>query len=114
MVQAVLALLLSLIVASCATIGVQTEGESGPLAWFLMDLKLTGKPGESIIYSFTLVLREREGQALTDTHRSDTVLPPSGVVTFFEHKTERDITFVFQPNQDGLSLSPEQTTKANP
>ena len=33
MVRAVLTVLLSVIVAGCATLGVRTEGESGPLAW---------------------------------------------------------------------------------
>ncbi len=100
MVRVVLALLLSVIVAGCATLGVRTEGESGPLAWHLTDLKFIGTPGESTAYSYTLVLREREGRTVTFTHRSDIIYPPGGGETLSQSTTEYDISLVLQPHQE--------------
>ena len=99
-VPTLLVSLVGLFLVGCATVGhVRTEGESGPLAWHVTDVKLTGEPTDTWIYTFTLVLREREGRDITFTHRSD-VRYAGGIEFASTDKTEADIGLVFQPNQE--------------
>jgi hypothetical protein len=69
-------LLLSMVVTSCASLGMRTGGVSSPIAWRATALKIQavgeaagviGRPAQQEIYSFTLVLQETQGAALTFT-----------------------------------------------
>ena len=61
--------LLSLVVVSCATIGARTNGTSGSVVWQAIDLHLAPPSflEKRETYSFTLVLRETQGRAITFT-----------------------------------------------
>lgn len=70
------ALLLGMVVTSCASLGMRTEGVSGPIAWHATDFKIQavgeaagvlGRPTQQEVYAFTLVLQETQGTALTFT-----------------------------------------------
>ncbi|HJY82617.1 MAG TPA: hypothetical protein VKK81_16230 [Candidatus Binatia bacterium] len=76
----VMAVLLGVLIVGCASLGVRTEGTSGPFAWHVTDLKsesaplLQGTSGDtSGTYSLTLVLKETQGIPLTFTYRKDTI-----------------------------------------
>jgi hypothetical protein len=63
-------LLMSLLVAGCASTPVHTDGTTGAVAWHAIDFQLAqttvqGQPGER--YAFTLVLSERSGTGVTFT-----------------------------------------------
>ena len=74
------ALLLGMVVAGCAPLGIRTEGVSGPIAWRATDLKIravgeaSGFIGRAVqeAYSFTLVLKESQGTAITFTNMAAT------------------------------------------
>ncbi len=99
-VPTLLVSLVGMFLVGCATVGkVRTEGESGPLAWHVTDFKLTGELTDTWMYTFTLVLREREGRNITFTHWSE--VQYAGSVGFHSSdKTEADIRLVFQPHQE--------------
>jgi len=70
------ALLLGMVVTSCASLGMRTEGVSGPIAWRATDFKrqavgeaagVIGRPTQQEVYSFILVLQETQGTALNFT-----------------------------------------------
>ena len=71
----ILALLLSMVVAACAALGTRTAGRSGPITWRATDFKVqavgeaSGFVGRTAqeVYSFTLVLHESQGTAITFT-----------------------------------------------
>jgi len=72
MSRALLTLICGAVLTGCtalASLGVRTEGTSGPIAWHVTDLKLEEARGT---YSFTLVLQETQGNPLTFTYRKDT------------------------------------------
>jgi hypothetical protein len=51
--------------------GIQTKGESGPIAWEATDLRLVQRTVEGIPaqrYGFTLILKETQGRGITFTH----------------------------------------------
>jgi hypothetical protein len=79
MARVFLALLLGVSVAGCATLKSGTEGASGPLSWYITDPKRTevtiqeGAVYPHGVYSFTLVLKEDQGKAVTFTHRKDRI-----------------------------------------
>lgn len=93
MSRALLTLILGTVLTSCASLGVRTEGTSGPIAWHVTELKLEDDRGA---YSFTLVLKETQGIPLTFTYRKDTI-----------HAV--DITFLQSFDQAlGLRLKPHE------
>ncbi len=99
-VPTLLVSLVGMFLVGCATVGkVRTEGESGPLAWHVTDFKLTGELTDTWMYTFTLILREREGRNITFTH-SSTVLYAGSVGFASDAKTEADIHLAFQPHQE--------------
>ncbi len=99
-VPTLLVSLVGMFLVGCATVGhVRTEGESGPLAWHVTDFKFTGELTDTWMYTFTLVLREREGRNITFTHWSS-VRYAHGVGFASNDKTEGDSRLVFQPNQE--------------
>ncbi|MGQ4810034.1 hypothetical protein NKDENANG_03479 [Candidatus Entotheonellaceae bacterium PAL068K] len=99
--RVLLAVLFGVVVASCASVGFRTQGETGPLAWQVTDPKVTRNPNEAdFVYTFTLVLREREGRSITFRHLSYIVYPGASVRTFADSKNEADILLVFQPHQE--------------
>jgi hypothetical protein len=86
------ALLLGMVVVHCASLRVRTEGVSGPIAWRATDLKIqaageaTGVIGAGVqqeVYSFTLVLRETHGTALTFTKMAYRIDSGPGIRPFF-------------------------------
>ena len=95
MARPLFALLLGVVVTGCAALGVRTEGISGPIAWRATDLKVQAvgeAPGfvgrtQKEVYSFTLVLQETQGTAITFTkmaytlYSSPTLLPYASEAT---------------------------------
>jgi len=84
MSRVLLTLILGAVLTGCASLGVRTEGTSGPIAWHVTDLKselvpgLRGTPGDARgTYSFTLVLKETQGIRITFTYRKDTMYASS-------------------------------------
>jgi len=79
MLRMLMFLLLGMMIAGCASLGVRTEGTSGPIAWHVTDLKVESvgdrtTPGDVRgTYSFTLVLKELQGIPITFTYRKDTI-----------------------------------------
>ena len=83
MARMFLALLLGVVIASCASVGFRTEGASGPVAWQATDLRIIQRPipGDATRekgdhYTFTLVLRETQGTTITFTHMAWAVYQP--------------------------------------
>lgn len=83
MARTLFALLLGVVVTGCASLGVRTEGVSGPIAWRATDLKVqavgeapgfigVGRAAQEV-YSFTLVLQETQGTAITFTKVAYTI-----------------------------------------
>jgi hypothetical protein len=88
-------LLLGMVVTSCASLGMRTEGVSGPIAWRATDLKIqavgeaAGVIGISVsreAYSFTLVLQETQGTALTFTKVAYRIDGGPGLQPFFAER----------------------------
>src|SRR5262245_22948513 len=86
------ALGLSMVVASCASLGMRTAGVSGPIAWRATDLKIQavgeaagvlGGRTQQEVYSFTLVLQETQGTALTFTKVAYRIDSGPGIQPFF-------------------------------
>jgi hypothetical protein len=72
----ILSFLLGAATIKCAPIGIQTKGESGPVAWEATDLRLVQRTVEGIPaqrYGFTLVLKETQGRGITFTHAKYTI-----------------------------------------
>ena len=97
-------LLLGMLVAGCVPLGTRTEGTSGPLAWYVTDLKsesalgLRGTPGDTRgTYSLTLVLKETQGIPLRFTHRKDTIYAAS--ITVLQSADEA-INLRFRPHEE--------------
>ena len=95
MARPLFTLLLGVVVTGCASLGVRTEGVSGPITWRATDLKIQAvgeAPGfvgkaQQEVYSFTLVLQETQGTAITFTkmaytlYSSPTLLPYASETT---------------------------------
>jgi hypothetical protein len=101
---AICVLLLGMLMAGCVPLGTRTEGTSGPLAWYVTDLKsesapgLRGTPGDTRgTYSLTLVLKETQGIPLRFTHRKDTIYAAS--VTVLKSADEA-INLRFRPHEE--------------
>jgi len=80
MTRRLLAVLLGVVIAGCASLGVHTEGTSGPIAWHVTDLRSASTPGQRGTfgdsrgtYALTLVLKETQGIPITFTYRKDTL-----------------------------------------
>jgi hypothetical protein len=79
MTRMLLAVLLGVLIVGCASLGVHTEGTSGPIAWRVTDLRSasTGQRGTfgdtTGTYALTLVLKETQGIPITFTYRKDTI-----------------------------------------
>ena len=89
------ALLLVMVVTSCASLGMRTEGVSGPIAWRATDLKIqavgeaagvVGRPVQQEVYSFTLILQETQGTALTFTKIEYRIDSGPGIHPFFAER----------------------------
>jgi len=57
-------LLLGLLLASCASFGGRSSGVAGPIAWRVDEAKTSGTSFNTV-YSFVLVLTERDGAPVT-------------------------------------------------
>ena len=97
-------LLLGMLVAGCVPLGTRTEGTSGPLAWYVTDLKsesapgLRGTPGDTHgTYSLTLVIKETKGIPLRFTHRKDTIYAASITVL---RSADEAINLRFRPHEE--------------
>jgi hypothetical protein len=91
-------LLLGMMIAGCASLGVRTEGTSGPIAWHVTDLKSASVPRDAPgTYSFTLVLKETQGTPITFTYRKDTIYASNITVLNSEDRT---INLRFRPHEE--------------
>jgi len=104
MARVLLTLILGAVLTGCASLGVSTEGTSGPLAWHVTELKSASVPGlrgtigdTHGTYSFTLVLKETQGIPLTFTYRKDTIYASS--VTVLKAADEA-INLRFRPHEE--------------
>ena len=105
MSRALLTLILGAALTGCASLGVRTEGTSGPIAWHVTDLKKSESvlgprevQGESRgTYSFTLVLKETQGILITFTYRKDTT-HAVGVTVL--KSVEQAISLRFKPHEE--------------
>ena len=80
------ALSMTMVIMGCAGLRAPLQGVSGPVAWQVTDLRMMERAVEGTardLYTFTLVLKETHGAALTFTSLeqtiSDPVLHPAGV-----------------------------------
>jgi hypothetical protein len=91
-------LFLGMMIAGCASLGVRTEGTSGPIAWHVTDLKSAAGPRDVLgTYSFTLVLKETQGMPLTFTYRKDTISASNLTVLNSE---DQAINLRFRPHEE--------------
>jgi hypothetical protein len=97
-------LLLGMLVAGCVPLGTRTEGTSGPLAWYVTDLKSESAPGRRDTpgdtrgsYSLTLILKETQGIPLRFTHRKDTIYAASLTVL---KAADEAINLRFRPHEE--------------
>src|SRR5881296_1406810 len=104
MSRALLTLILGVILTGCASLGVRTEGTSGPLAWHVTDLKAESVPGlrgttgdAHGTYSFTLILKETQGIPITFTYRKDTIYASSLTIL---NLADQAINLRFRPHQE--------------
>jgi hypothetical protein len=104
MSRVLLTLILGAVLTGCASLGVRTEGTSGPLAWHVTDLKseavpgLRGTTGDAHgTYSFTLILQETHGMPLTFTYRKDTIYASSLTIL---QSADQAIHLRFRPHQE--------------
>ncbi len=75
--------LLSVILAGCASVGFRTEGVSGPVAWHATDLRVVpytpAQDSEGSVrerYEWTVVLQETQGTGITFTHSAWSIYEP--------------------------------------
>jgi hypothetical protein len=83
MTRLLFALLLGSVITGCASLGFQTAGESGPVTWHAEDLQIVQRTAAGTkrpVYTFTFVLKETQGTAITFTHMTHTAYTP-GVTT---------------------------------
>src|SRR5262249_43036009 len=97
-------MVMCLLSAGCATLGVRTEGTSGPIAWQAIDLKsesapvLQGTIGNSTgRYSLTLVLKETQGIPITFTYRKDNIYASGLTVS---RSVDQAINVKFKPYEE--------------
>jgi len=86
--RAFLVLVCLVSLAACASLGVKTEGVSGPVAWHATDLELASKTFNNQgywVYSFSVLLEEKQGTGLVFNEIQTTVYQPgagSGTATY--------------------------------
>ena len=81
MAHRLIAILLGVVIASCGAYWrAHTEGTSGPITWYVTDVKSESNAGDnSHSYAFTLILRETQGSPITFTTMTYTIY--SGTAT---------------------------------
>jgi len=95
--------LLGMLIAGCASLGVRTEGTSGPIAWHVTDLRSESVPLRGTVgdargtYSFTLVLKETQGIPITFTYRKDTIY--ASPITIL-HSADHAINLRLRPHEE--------------
>lgn len=75
MSRAVLTTFLALLMGSCASVGVRTEGVSGPVEWRATDLAVSLLATRNV-YTFTLILKETRGVGITFTQAESRCYQP--------------------------------------
>ncbi len=100
----VMAVLLGVLIISCASLGTRTEGTSGPISWHVIDLKSEssrvprGTVGDTRgTYSLMLVLKETQGIPITFTYRKDTIYASN--ITFLK-PVDQAITLKLRPHEE--------------
>src|SRR5262245_5925912 len=100
MIRMLLAVLLGIVVTGCASYWKgQTEGTSGPIAWYISDAKSEANTREERYeYFFVLVLQETQGTPLTFTTISTTRYSGTGGVSPGVDERTVQGTWKFQAN----------------
>ena len=103
------ALGIMMIVTGCAGLRAPLRGESGPVAWQVTDLRIVERAVAGTardLYTFTLVLQETHGAALTFTSleqtMSEPLLNPTGVTQHVLRALETAPTWRTPPPLLGL------------
>ena len=95
-VPCILFVLLGVVIAGCAAVGVQTEGVSGPIAWRATDCKVQAIAGDTgviigregrEVYACTLILQETQGTAITFTNLAYTMTATSSLAPVAREQT---------------------------
>ena len=97
-------LLPALVIAGCVSLGIQTEGVSGPLAWRATDCQVQAVTGDTgvimgregrDVYACTLILHDTQGAAITFTQLAATMTATASLAPV---AMEQDIQWRLRPH----------------